>query len=104
MTLDGMRLAGQKDLERRRESAMVPVCSSADLTAAILFTSGSTGPPKGVVYTHAIFEAQVSMLRALYAIEPGEIDLCTFPLFALFARPGAHGGRARHEPDPSGPG
>ncbi len=25
------------------------------------------------------------MLRDLYGIEPGEIDLCTFPLFALFA-------------------
>jgi acyl-CoA synthetase (AMP-forming)/AMP-acid ligase II len=57
----------------------------ADETAAILFTSGSTGVPKGVVYTHAIFEAQVASLRALYGIEPGEVDLCTFPLFALFA-------------------
>jgi acyl-CoA synthetase (AMP-forming)/AMP-acid ligase II len=54
-------------------------------TAAILFTSGSTGPPKGVVYSHANFAAQVASLRTLYAIEPGEIDLCTFPLFALFA-------------------
>ena len=58
---------------------------TADETAAILFTSGSTGPPKGVVYTHAIFNAQVNMLRDLYGIEPGEVDLCTFPLFALFA-------------------
>jgi olefin beta-lactone synthetase len=56
-----------------------------DETAAILFTSGSTGPPKGAVYTHAIFENQVKVLRDLYGIEPGEIDLCTFPLFALFA-------------------
>ena len=56
-----------------------------DETAAILFTSGSTGPPKGAVYTHAIFQAQVESFRSLYAIEPGEIDLCTFPLFALFA-------------------
>jgi olefin beta-lactone synthetase len=56
-----------------------------DETAAILFTSGSTGPPKGVVYTHAIFAAQVAILRDLYGIAPGEIDLCTFPLFALFA-------------------
>ena len=54
-------------------------------TAAILFTSGSTGPPKGAVYTHGIFSNQVNILRDLYAIEPGEVDLATFPLFALFA-------------------
>ncbi len=53
-------------------------------TAAILFTSGSTGPPKGVVYTHEIFTAQVEHIRRLYGIQPGEIDLPTFPLFALF--------------------
>ncbi|MDX2011708.1 MAG: fatty acid CoA ligase family protein [Myxococcaceae bacterium] len=53
-------------------------------TAAILFTSGSTGIPKGVVYSHEIFDAQVRMIRDAYAIEPGEIDLPTFPLFALF--------------------
>ncbi len=58
--------------------------TAPDETAAILFTSGSTGVPKGVVYTHAIFSRQVEILRALYGIEPGEIDLCTFPLFALF--------------------
>lgn len=54
-------------------------------TAAVLFTSGSTGVPKGAVYTHAVFQAQVAMLRAQYGISPGEVDLCTFPLFALFA-------------------
>src|SRR5262249_12562008 len=38
----------------------------------------------GVVYKHGIFAAQVEMLRKLYGIEPGEMDLATFPLFALF--------------------
>ena len=57
---------------------------SPDETAAILFTSGSTGAPKGAVYTHEMFGAQVSHIRGLYGIEAGEMDLATFPLFALF--------------------
>lgn len=56
----------------------------ADETAAILFTSGSTGIAKGVIYNHGNFVAQVDMIRATYDIQPGEIDLPTFPLFALF--------------------
>ncbi|HUO09667.1 MAG TPA: fatty acid CoA ligase family protein [Phycisphaerae bacterium] len=52
--------------------------------AAILFTSGSTGPAKGVLYTHDNFLAQIDALKHTYDIQPGEIDLATFPLFALF--------------------
>ena len=59
--------------------------TAADETAAILFTSGSTGVPKGAVYSHGNFIAQVDALRGAYQITPGEIDLPTFPLFALFA-------------------
>jgi acyl-CoA synthetase (AMP-forming)/AMP-acid ligase II len=52
--------------------------------AAILFTSGSTGPPKGVRYEHGMFEAQIGIIRETYGIEPGEIDLPLLPIFALF--------------------
>ncbi len=60
------------------------VCAAAE-PAAILFTSGSTGAPKGVVYTHGQFDAQVRLIRETYGIEPGEVDLPLLPLFALFA-------------------
>ena len=55
-----------------------------DDIAAILFTSGSTGVPKGVVYRHRHFVAQIGMLRDAFGIEPGGVDLPTFPPFALF--------------------
>lgn len=58
--------------------------TTKDEMAAILFTTGSTGPAKGVIYTHGIFDAQIRLIKAQFGISPDEIDLPTFPLFALF--------------------
>lgn len=52
--------------------------------AAILFTTGSTGVPKGAVYEHGMFDAQVHAIGSHFGIGAEEIDLPTFPLFALF--------------------
>ena len=60
------------------------VDSAEDELAAILFTSGSTGAAKGVLYEHGMFLAQVEAIRRQYGIEPGEVDLPMLPVFALF--------------------
>jgi len=90
LTVGALRLWGGTTLSQLLGTipAEIPyaiTATAAEETAAILFTSGSTGVPKGAIYSHGNFSAQVSALRDLYNIQPGEIDLPTFPLFALFA-------------------
>lgn len=76
-----------KGLEPGRGSGEGPLTYQAGATdlAAIIFTTGSTGPPKGVEYTHGIFHAQLGLIGDYYGIGPGEVDQPGFPLFGLFA-------------------
>ncbi|MGB3762387.1 MAG: alpha/beta fold hydrolase, partial [Ornithinimicrobium sp.] len=60
---------------------------SQDREAAILFTSGATGPPKGVVYTRSQLSAQVTMLRDAFGLEDGEGFVAAFAPFALYGPP-----------------
>ena len=71
--------------KRSGGAAFRAVDVAPDEDAAILFTSGSTGPAKGVTYTHRIFNAQTQHIQEMYGIQPGEIDLPCFPLFGLFS-------------------
>lgn len=51
--------------------------------AAIVFTSGSTGLPKGAVYSIKNFFAQVNILKNALKLTGSEIDLPAFTLFAM---------------------
>jgi len=85
VTVGGPRPWGGASLDELLDPEPLPmVPTTEDEVAAILFTSGSTGVPKGAVYTHGTFSHQVRMLRAIYRFEDDEVDLSTFPMFALF--------------------
>jgi len=78
---------GGLTLDHIRQTLWEPYPSAPtrrDETAAILFTTGSTGPAKGVIYTHGMFDAQIRHIKSVFNIGEDEIDLPTFPLFALF--------------------
>jgi acyl-CoA synthetase (AMP-forming)/AMP-acid ligase II len=87
-TLEEVEKAGEGVLAADANSSAArtpaPEHPAGDDGPAILFTSGSTGVPKGVVYRHRHFVAQVDMLREAFGMQPGGVDLPTFPPFALF--------------------
>jgi len=75
-TLKAIRSAPWKPFETAR--------TGPDDPAAILFTTGSTGPARGAVYTHGNFDAQLIQIASHLDFGEDEVDLSTFPLFALF--------------------
>ena len=52
--------------------------------AAVLFTSGATGPAKGVVYTLAQLSAQIELVRSTYQLTQADRLVAAFAPFALY--------------------
>lgn len=78
-TLDDLRQAGRNG----GDGSLYPTAPTDQ--AAIIFTTGSTGPPKGVIYTHRMFEAQRNLLQQAFDIGENDVDMPGFILFAIFS-------------------
>ena len=55
-----------------------------DGLCAVVFTSGATGPPKGVVYGHGQVQRQVALLRETYGLTDDDRLVAAFAPFALY--------------------
>ena len=80
----GGRTLRRVERDGRWRQPFVPPQRPAGSPAAILFTSGSTGPPKGVEHGDEQLLAQAELVQRLYDMGPDQVSLATFPPFALF--------------------
>jgi len=92
-----------RDLIPLGAATELPAMPSADDEAVVVFTSGATGPAKGVVYRHAALEAQRDALRSLYSIEADDALVAAFPPWAVLG-PALSIATAVPDMDPTSPG
>ncbi|WP_369138431.1 alpha/beta fold hydrolase [Modestobacter versicolor] len=71
------------ELEERGRTAPAPAEGPADADCAVLFTSGATGPAKGVVYTRRQAQAQLQLVRSTYRLGPDDRLVAAFAPFAI---------------------
>jgi acyl-coenzyme A synthetase/AMP-(fatty) acid ligase/pimeloyl-ACP methyl ester carboxylesterase len=67
-----------------RSTASLPAEPGTDDLAAVLYTSGATGPAKGVRYRHGQLAAQRDALAATYGITADDRLVAAFAPFALY--------------------
>jgi long-chain acyl-CoA synthetase len=67
------------------EAVPMPALDPSDCVAAILYTSGTTGRPKGAMLTHANLTANVTSITAAVGMTEEDRLLVVLPMFHAFA-------------------
>jgi long-chain acyl-CoA synthetase len=87
LTWEELRRRGRAHAETRKSLLAERVASiQPGDVATIVYTSGTTGEPKGVVQTHANHLAALAALEQIPGVEPGDVHLLFLPLAHSFGR------------------
>jgi long-chain acyl-CoA synthetase len=73
-------------LELSQESELQPISQTRDTLATLMYTSGTSGRPKGVMLSHGNFISQVLAARSVLQLQPGERVLSILPIWHSYER------------------
>jgi long-chain acyl-CoA synthetase len=87
VTLAALRERGRQALARREGLVAERIAGvGRDALATIVYTSGTTGPPKGVMQTHGNHLAALEMVHGVGLAREGDVDFLFLPFAHSFAR------------------
>lgn len=90
-TFDELLEKGKDEYSKDKENLKAQIEAEMEKTeendnATIIFTSGTTGTPKGVMLTHKNYISQLSVIRDLIPCNPGEWWMSVLPVWHAFER------------------
>jgi malonyl-CoA/methylmalonyl-CoA synthetase len=81
LTLDANGQGSLMDASKGQPDKFATVARNADDLAAILYSSGTTGRPKGVMLSHSNLASNAATLHKLWGFKPGDVLLHALPIF-----------------------